>query len=257
MKKLPAATGLLWIKQGFALFRKRPAEVSMLFLAYMFMMLAIGIVPVIGQVLPLMLVPVFSIAFLQACVNIEHGKRITPSLLLIGFRSPAVANLLKLGALYLLAATAAVGASSLIDGGVFWSVITGQSTLDPKTAQDSNMASAMMLSALLYIPVSMAFWYAAPLVAWHRMGIAKALFYSFFAVCGAGKPFLVYGLAWSILGIVFPAMVSLLAVILLGGSLAVMMILLPLSVVLTIIMYCSFYPTYTQVFGTTEVPPAA
>ncbi|WP_025918019.1 BPSS1780 family membrane protein [Herminiimonas sp. CN] len=257
MEKLPAATGLLWIKQGFALFRKRPAEVSMLFLAYMFLMLALGIIPLLGQVLPLMLVPAFSLAFLQACVNIEQGKRITPGLLLTGFRSAAVANLLKLGVAYLLAAIVVVGASSLIDGGVFWSVITGQTLLDAKTVQDSDLASAMLFSALLYVPVSMAFWYAAPLVAWHQMGVAKALFYSFFAVSGAARPFLVYGLGWGIIGIVFPAVVSLLAVALLGGSVAVMAILMPLSVALTIIMYCSFYPTYTAVFGTAEVPPAA
>lgn len=256
MEKLPAVTGLLWIKQGFALFRKQPAEVSMLFLAYMFLMLALGLIPLLGQVLPLMLVPAFSLAFLQACANIEGGKRIRPGLLLIGFRSAAAANLLKLGAVYLLAAAAVVGASSLIDGGVFWNVITGQSVLDAKTVQDSDMASAMMFSALLYVPVSMAFWYAAPLVAWHKMGVAKALFYSFFAVSGAGKPFLVYGLAWGIIGIALPAMISLLAVLLLGGSVAVMAILMPLSVALTIVMYCSFYPTYTAVFGIAEVPPA-
>lgn len=256
MEKLPAATGLLWIKQGFALFRKQPAEISMLFLGYMFMMLAVGIIPVLGQVLPLVLVPAFSLAFLQACINIEHDKRVTPALLLTGFRSPAVVNLLILGAAYLLAATAAAGASSLIDGGVFWSVLTGQTAIDAKTVQDSDMASAMLFSALLYVPVSMAFWYAAPLVAWHKMGIVKALFYSFFAVFHASKPFLVFGLGWAIIGVLFPTMISLFAVILLGNSAAVMMILLPLSVLLTIIMYCSFYPTYTQVFGTTEVPPA-
>ncbi|NMM27088.1 MAG: hypothetical protein HHJ12_07320 [Glaciimonas sp.] len=257
MEKLPAATGLQWIKQGFALFRKQPIEMSMLFLAYMFMMLAVGIIPFVGQVLPLMLVPVFSLAFLQACVNIEHGKRITPRLLLTGFRSPAVAGLLKLGALYLFAAAACAGASSLIDGGVFWNVITGHTALDPKTVQNSDMASGMLLSGLLYVPVSMAFWYAAPLVAWHKMGVVKALFYSFFAVVRTAKPFLAFGLAWGIIGIAFPTMLSLLAVILLGSSALVMMVLLPLSVVLTIVMYCSFYPAYTDVFGTTEVPPEA
>lgn len=254
MEKLPAATGLQWIKKGFALFRKQPAEVLMLFLAYMFMMLAIGIIPYLGQVLPLILIPVFSLAFLQACASIEHDKRVTPRLLLTGFRSPALINLLILGALYLLAATAAVGASSLIDGGVFWNVIVGQTELDPKTVENSDMASGMLFAALLYIPVSMAFWYAAPLVAWHKMGVFKAIFYSFFAVFRTGKPFIVFALGWGIIGVVLPTIISLFAVILLGNSAVVMMILLPLSVVLTIIMYCSFYPAYTEVFGTAEVP---
>lgn len=257
MEKLPASAGLLWVKQGFALFRKQPVEMSMLFLAYMFLMLFLGIIPLLGQVLPMMLVPAFSLGFLQACVNIERGQRIKPGLLLTGFRSPAIANLLKLGLAYLLAAAAVVAASSLIDGGVFWNVITGHTALDAKTVQESDMASAMLFSALLYVPVAMAFWYAAALVAWHKMGVAKALFYSFFAVSGAGKPFLVYGLAWGILGVVLPAMLSLLAVLLLGGSVAIMAILMPLSVLLTVVMYCSFYPAYTAVFGTDAIPPAA
>ena len=75
MEKLPANTGWLWIKEGFTLFRKQPAELSILFLSYMFLMFVIGIIPVLGQLLPLMLVPVFSMAFMQACVHIEQGKR--------------------------------------------------------------------------------------------------------------------------------------------------------------------------------------
>src|SRR4030088_445205 len=133
MEKLPANTGWLWIKEGFALFRKQPAELSTLFLSYMFLMLAVGIIPLLGQVLPLMLVPVFSMAFMQACVNIEQGKRVYPNLLLTGFRSPAFGKLLKLGVLYVAAGAIAVAASSLIDGGVFWRAMTGQIVLDQKT----------------------------------------------------------------------------------------------------------------------------
>ncbi|MGS0688962.1 BPSS1780 family membrane protein, partial [Nakamurella sp. GG22] len=49
MEKLPAKTGWIWVKSGFALFRRQPAEISTLFLAYMFIMLAVGIIPVLGQ----------------------------------------------------------------------------------------------------------------------------------------------------------------------------------------------------------------
>src|SRR5712692_7922698 len=104
MEKLPAQTGWLWVKEGLTLFRKQPAELSTLFMGYMFMMFGIGIIPVLGQLLPLILVPVFSMAFMQACVQIEQGQRVYPTLLLTGFRSPAFPSLLKLGVLYLLAA---------------------------------------------------------------------------------------------------------------------------------------------------------
>lgn len=252
MEKLPANAGWLWVKQGFTLFRKQPAEMATLFLAYMFLMLIIGIVPLLGQILPMVLVPVFSMAFMQACTNIEQGKKVYPNLLLTGFRKPAFASLLKLGVLYLVAAVVAVAASALIDGGVFWQVMSSDKALDRETIRNSNMSLGMMFSAAIYIPAAMAFWYAAPLIFWQKMGVGKAVFYSFFAVKRAGSAFLVYGLSWMLIGVLLPALVSSLIAMLFAKSFVVMLILLPLSLMLTVVMYCSFYPTYTAVFGRPE-----
>jgi hypothetical protein len=248
MQKLPAKTGWIWVKEGFALFRKQPAEISTLFLAYMFLMLALGILPVIGQVLPLTLVPVFAMAFMQACAQIEQGQRVYPTLLMIAFRSPVLKTLLKLGLLYVLAAMIAVGASSLVDGGVFWRAMTGPG-LDPTQIAGSNLQLAMIMAGVIYIPAAMTFWYAAPLIMWQNMTLGKALFYSFFAVRRAGAAFVLYGLAWSGLGVVVPMVISLIVGLLIGNATIMMFILLPISIILTVVMYCSFYPTYTHVFG--------
>jgi hypothetical protein len=249
MEKPAARYGWLWVKQGFALFRKQPAGMSTLFLAYMFLMLALGILPLLGQVLPLLLVPVFSMAFMQACADIEQGKQVYPHLLLTGFRSPAFRSLLLLGAFYLLAAVLAVAASALVDGGLFWQVMSGGKGIDDETVRNSNMSTAMMFSALVYTPAAMAFWHAAPLMTWQKMGIFKAIFYSFFAVKRAGSAFLVYGLSWILIGVIVPALVTSIIAMLFDRGLVMMVLLLPLSLVLTVVMYCSFYPTYTQVFG--------
>ncbi|HYD96383.1 MAG TPA: BPSS1780 family membrane protein [Noviherbaspirillum sp.] len=256
MDKLPAITGWLWVKEGFALFRKQPAEISTLFLAYMFLMIAIGFLPLLGQILPLMLVPVFSMAFMQACANIEQGRKVYPNLLLTGFRSPAMRRLIKLGVLYLAAAVVAVGASAVVDGGVFWEVMTGQKSLDAETIRGSNLSSAMMFAAAIYTPALMAFWYAAPLVAWQDMSIGKAVFYSFFAVKRSGMAFLVYGLVWMLLGVILPAVISSFVALLVGKAFAVMLVLLSVSLMLTVVMYCSFYPTYTSIFGRPGPQPA-
>ena len=249
MQKLPATSGWLWIKQGFAIFRKKPAELSTLFLTYMFLMLALGIIPVIGQLLPLILVPVFAIAFMQACINVDNDQRVFPSLLLVGFRSPAVKSLLLLGVLYLLAALVAIAASSIIDGGVLWQAMVSRGDLDAAEMQQSNMSLAMIFAALVYLPAAMAFWFAAPLMVWQKMPLAKALFYSFFAVVGAGRAFVLYALGWLALGVVLPALVSTLVALLIGSVSVTVFVLLPLSIILTVVMYCSFYPTYTQIFG--------
>lgn len=244
------------MKEGFALYRKQPVELATLFLSYMFLMFVVGVIPVLGQLLPLLLVPVFSMAFMQASAEVEQGKRVYPNLLLTGFRSPAFINLLKLGGLYLLAAIAAVGASALVDDGVFWNVMTGQIILDEKTMAESSMLQAMLFAAAVYLPAAMAFWYAAPLVMWQSMPVGKAVFFSFFAVQRAGKAFIVYGLAWMLIGVLLPVIISSVIALLVGKAIVTIVILLPMSLVLTVIMYCSFYPTYTAVFGKPPGSPA-
>jgi len=246
MTQVPAGTGWQWIRQGAALFRKQPLEISTMFLGYMFLTIASGIIPVLGQVLPLLLVPVFSMSFMQACVQIEEGKRIFPNLLLSGFRLPAFRKLLMLGALYLLAVIATVAASAVFDGGTFWRVMSGSLAFNSETLRESS--GAMIFSAILFTPVMMAFWFAAPLVAWQNMGITKAIFYSFFAVLRASRAFLIYSLAWFVLGVMVPVIVSALLAVLIGKAVVMMAVLLPISLVMTVIMYCSFYPMYTTFF---------
>ena len=252
MEKIPANTGINWIRQGFAIFRKQPAELAMLFLLYMLLMFSLSLIPLIGQLLPLLLVPVFSMAFMQACVQIEAGKKVLPSVLLTGFRSPALGTLLRLGLLYLLAAVLAIAASALVDDGMFWKLMSGQISADEEKLPMNDLPLAMMVAGLVYTPFAMAFWHAAPLAAWQRMGLFKAVFYSFFAVRRCGMAFLAYGLGWVVIGVALPAVVSAVLSLLLGKTLVTVMLLTPLSVVLTIVMYCSFYPTYVEVFGQPE-----
>lgn len=249
MEKLPARTGWLWLKEGFNLFQKQPIGMSTLFLGYLFLMFVIGAIPIIGQILPLILVPVFSITFMQACVHLEQNKKIHPNLLLTGFRSSSVNRLLLLGVLYLSAAILAIGASAMIDGGLFWQTMMGQTPLDRETVRNSNMSLAMLFSAAVYTPAAMAFWHASPLIAWQNMNIGKAIFYSFFAVKHSGKAFMVYGLAWLLIGVLIPAIASSLIGLLFNRAAIAMLLLLPLSLIMTVVMYCSFYPTYTYVFG--------
>lgn len=245
MDKLPASTGFLWVKQGFALFRRQPAAMSTLFLGYMFLMLLVGVVPVLGQVLPVVLVPVFSMAFMQGCADIEQGKRIVPAVLLTGFRKPAVAPLFTLGLLYLLVAALALGASALADGGKFFQLLTGQAEPSAVLTKDSDMGSALLLAVAIYIPGAMAFCFAAPLIAWQGMGLWKAIFFSFFAVLRSLKAFIVFMLCWFLISV----LVSEVIIVLLGRSEGAMVVMLPLSVILTVMLHCSFYASYRQIFG--------
>lgn len=249
MQNLTALSGWLWVKEGWALFRKQPAELASLFFAYLILMIGISIVPIIGQLAPIILIPVFSMIFMQACALIDHDRQVTLSLLPGAFRAPYLGRLLRLGLVYVLVMVAAIAASSVVDGGLFWQAVTGQIVPDEKMVQESNMSSAMLFAAAIYTPAAMAFWYAAPLIAWQDMPIYKALFYSFFAVLRSLKAFFIYVTAWMGLGVILPAFFSAFVVAVLGSPALSMMVMLPISLLMTIVLYCSFYPTYTHVFG--------
>ena len=84
------------------------------------------------------------------------------------------------------------------------------------------------------------------------MGLFKAIFYSFFAVRRCGKAFLAYALGWIVVGIAVPAIISAVLGLILGKAIVAAMLLMPPTVTLTIVMYCSFYPTYLEVFERPE-----
>lgn len=245
MEKLPASNGWLWVKQGFQLFRKQPGGLTTLILLYGILNMVVGIIPLLGQVLLIVLIPVFSTAFMQACANIEQEQRVTPALLITGFRSPALPQLIALGMLYMVAGMLAIGVASLADDGTLLKLLTGQ--LDPRSpqARDANLGGAFGLAILVCIPAAMAFCFGAPLIYWKQMSIGKAVFFSFYAVLRSAKAFIVFAL--SLFGITMVG--SQLVILIFGRSDLAMNMLVALSMLLSVLMHCAFYASYKQIFG--------
>jgi hypothetical protein len=252
MNKLPAIAGWEWIKQGFGLFRQQPGGLSTLFLGYMFILLFCSLIPLLNQVLPVILVPIFSIAFMRACAFIDQKKRIHPSLLVAGFQKPAFPQLFALGMLYLAMAALAIGVSMLADGGMLFQLLSGQVEANSPDVRNANIGSAILLAAVVYLPGAMGFAFAAPLIYWQRMALGKAVFFSFFAVLRSLKAFAIFAMSW--FGITVLATQFLLLIF--GRSQFVMMLLMPVSVILTVVLHCSFYAAYRQIFGQPEVDAA-
>ncbi len=253
MEKLPARTGWSWVREGFALFRKQPGALLTMFLGYALFMLTMGTVPILGQVLTSVLVPVFSVAFMQACLQIERKQSVFPTLLLTGFRQPVVKPLLQLGAVYFLMVLLAIGASALVDGGTFWQVVTGQ--INPKSAdlKGMEMDSAMLLAAGLYMLFSLALCFSAPLILWKKMPAGKAIFFSVWSVLRLAKAFLIFVLAWFAISTIISQVIG----IVFGRSQALVMVMIPLLMVMWVVVHCSFYASYRQVFGLPEAEPGS
>lgn len=253
MNNLPASTGWLWVKQGFLYFRQQPMEFSTLFIVYLLFMLILEFIPFVGQILAFILLPLFTLSFMQGCKQIDQGMRVHPGLLLFAFRLPQATRLMQLGLLYLVAACIAIGASTLVDNGAFWQLISGQhDKLTAQTIEDTNMTVGMLCAMLIYTPALLAFWFAGPLIAWNQMSLFKAIFYSFFATIKSIRVFLVYGMTWFAVGGILPSLFSIIIASITGSPELIIVTMMPVSMVLTIILYCSFYPSYQSVFGQTD-----
>jgi hypothetical protein len=261
MNKLPALTGWVWLRRGFALFRQQPGLLTMVAIAHVLATILFMAFPLIGPVIAIVVAPALNMAIMQSCALIERGERVTPAVLLTGFRKPHSATLIKLGLLQLGLATLLVVILMLSLSDDFMQQM--RRVLDPAAGR-INMAEIMaaipagdLLAIRVVGALNIASWVllylAAPLVYWKDMKPFKAVFYSVFAVLGAARVYLVLLLAW--FGLLF-AMMMMIGLVL-GKAQLGSVLLLWLVLLFWLILQCAFFAGYRQIFGGEEAPPPA
>ncbi|MBW8897269.1 MAG: hypothetical protein JF619_03965 [Massilia sp.] len=241
MNDLPARTGWEWLKQGTGLFRKQPAALTTLLFANILFSIGLSAVPIVGPVLAVVLIPSFSMAFMQACLMIENGDRVTLAVLLTGFRRPALAALCKLGLIY-------VGLSLLLTvlapHEVLMQMAPRPDAKPPVDLQASHML-ALLCILLLEAAVLVTLCFAAPLTYWKHMGPGKATFYSFFAVVRTARPFLVLLAAW--FGILVG--VCMVIITIFGDAALGRVVIMWLMFLFVLLLQCAMYAGYRTIFG--------
>jgi hypothetical protein len=245
MNDLPARTGWEWLKQGIGLFRKQPAALTTLLFANILFSIGLSAVPFLGSVLAVVLIPSFSMAFMQACLMIENGDRVTPAVLLTGFRQPALAALCKLGLVYLGVSLLMMVITRLaIPPEVLMQMMPRPDAKTPPDIQASHLL-ALFGVFLLDVAVLVTLCFAAPLTYWKHMGPGKATFYSFFAVIRTARPFLVLLAAW--FAIFFG--VCIVAALLFGDAALGRVVLMWLIFLFVLLLQCAMYAGYRTIFG--------
>jgi hypothetical protein len=245
MNDLPARTGWEWLKQGMGLFRKQPAALTTLLFANILFSIGLSAVPILGSVLAVVLIPSFTMAFMQACLMIENGDRVTPAVLLTGFRRPALIALCKLGLVYLGVSLLMMVITRLaIPPEVIMQMMPRPDAKTPPTIQTSHML-ALFGVFLLDVAVLVTLCFAAPLTYWKQMGPGKATFYSFFAVIRTARPFLVLLAAW--FAIFFG--VCILAALVFGDAAVGRVVLMWLIFLFMLLLQCAMYAGYRTIFG--------
>jgi len=110
------------------------------------------------------------------------------------------------------------------------------------------MRTPLTIFALLYFVLAALFWYSPILIGWHGTSIVQALFFSAIACWRNKWAFIVYGVAWA--GIFFLADIIVGVFVSIGVPIDIAATLqVPINIVIGSVLYASFYPTYTSVFG--------
>ncbi|TKC92183.1 hypothetical protein FAZ69_00305 [Trinickia terrae] len=249
--EVPAKNGYVWFRQGVWLFRKNPLAFLTIFFTYLIAMTLVSRIPVVGTVLPLAFIPGVAVGFMAACRDTIAGKPVFPTILVDGFRSYGAVvarRLMVLGVLYIAAMALVFAGSALADGGMLFKVMMGSGEIEPEALANSAIPLAVLVALGFYIPVSMLFWFAPVLAAWHDVPPVKAMFFSVVSCWRNRGAFIVYAALWFASAITVSLGLSALMQAL-GAAEYALAVLMPASVILTTMLYCSFYATYRGCFG--------
>ena len=244
---VPARTGFLWFKQGIQTFGKQPLALTGLFFMYMASASLLFLVPLIGSMLALAIVPAATLGFMAATQEAVKGKFPTPLLLLSAFRAgkAEMRSMMVLGFLY-----AACWVAIVLLAGVM--VDLPAAPVDAKQVPP-GLLMAMLLVVALYLPVSLAFWHAPALVHWHGVSPVKSLFFSVVACLRNWQAMMVYGLMWMALIFASGIAISLFAMMT-GKPQISLAIAMPLSLLMTAMFSTSLYFTFRDSFVAAESP---
>ncbi|WP_332739884.1 BPSS1780 family membrane protein [Hydrogenophaga sp.] len=251
---VPARTGLQWVKLGMKTFFRQPLAMSGLFFMFMATVSVLSLIPLLGTVISLALVPAATLGLMAATREAMHGRFPMPSTLISGLRGTPVQtrNMLILGALYAAGLLLVLGVATLF---------AGEATPPPDANAEvtadvvrASLANQGLLAGLVvYLPVLMAFWHAPALVHWHGVSPGKSLFFSFMACWGNKGAMLMYSLGWVGVFMLVGLLMSLLGA-LLGGAAALNIVLYPAVLFMASMFHTSIYFTFVDSFESTEQP---
>lgn len=204
LKTVPPRRGLQWVRHGFAVFFRKPLPFAAMFASFMFVAMVLLALPAIGGLLLMAWLPLVTLGFMLATHAVLQQRMPTPVLLFRPLQGDPRRrrSLLVLGAVYAVATMVIMLLSDVVDGGRFGDLqalladpARNEREIEQLLGDDRLMMGMLVrfgLAGLLAVP----FWHAPALVHWDRQGPAQALFSSVLACWRARGAFLVYGLGW-------------------------------------------------------------
>ena len=262
LQTVPARSGLLWIRHGIKVFRRKPLALTGLFSVFLFLAFALLLLPGVGIIVLLMALPLLSLGFMLATHLVLQDQTPTAAVFIAPLKLTAERRntQLLLGAGYALATAGISLLSEWVDGGSFEAlqILMADGASADKIAEAAGdpqlfwgAVTRLGLAGLLSVP----FWHAPALVHWGGQGSMQALFSSTLGVWRNRAAFAYNAALWAVIVVGLSLVISLLAGVLGMGQLLPLLVM-PLGLLLSTIFYASLYFTFIDCykFGTTQAP---
>lgn len=253
VRTLPARAGLTWLRDALKLYRRQPFAFTSLVILYTIGISLLVYVPFVGLPLAAVLIPFGTLGLTLAGREAERGKMPMPTLMVEPFRDAQQRRgLALLGFVNAVLVLILVTLVSLLaaDELANWQLVDGK--IDSTTAAQNFPWDAIVAAGLAYVPILMVTWFAPQLVAWHRLPVAKALFFSF-VLCWRNRwPFLMLAAALFALSFVVIFVITQLLQMFGASPQLASMLFAPIALILISIGYATQYPIYRSLIETAE-----
>lgn len=255
LKPVPPARGLRWLRDGFALYAKRPLGFAAMFVVFLFAAIVAALVPLAGSLLQMAMLPLLSLGFMVAGQSALFGGPVKPTQFIEPLRGDPQRRiaLLQLCLLYGACALLILVLCDMLSAGAMQRVQVLVAKGAPQSQIDAvltepGVAMAAFAGAVLGSLLAVPFWHAPALVHWGGQRAAQALFSSTVAVWRSKGAFLLYGLGWTAL-VLFFGLVTALVFGLFGAAQFASMLALPAGLVFSTVFYVSLLFTFNDSFG--------
>lgn len=233
-RRVAAAEGFRWVATGFRQYRRNPLLLSAAFGLLFGVIMALGLIPLVGGALSELASPLMVAGFMAAYRALDDGRDLELPHFLAGVRGPLI-PLMTVGAVQLLGALL-IGKLMLGMGFDPQAVLAAAKSSDtsPQEMQAilNQSMPAMTAGLLLFTPLIMATWFAPALILFGGARPATALGVSLKAVARNWAAMLANGLALGLL-----LFVAALVPLLLG-----LLVAMP-------VLFGSLYASYQAIFA--------
>jgi len=196
--------GVAWWTDAWALFMKNAVIWVVLGLVLILILFVLAIIPLVGQLASALLMPVFGGSWMMAAKKLEDGGTLEVGDLFSAFKSDRMTPLMVVGALFLVAMVIIVGIMGVLGfGGAVGMMAGGMMGSSKGFAAGMGVSLfAMLVGLVLFMLVTMALWFAPPLVALRGVAPMDAMRLSFAASMKNVVPFLLWGIIYIIASII-------------------------------------------------------